>query len=268
MSEIPQLLLGTMFLRPYVFVFLGIYVISCTAGYGFRTTLSFLVLGYLIAFASEFSSIHNGFPYGHYYYIPVTADRELWIGGVPFMDSISYVFLSYAGYSMALFLRSSRRDAEREDRLPHLQRLETSWGTLILGAGLFVFLDVIIDPVAFRGDRWFLGKIYGYREEGFYFGIPLSNFLGWLFVGLVLIKTFQLLLGSGRGNFTRRSMLSRAKWNRHWGPTLYGLILLGNLGVTFWIGETMLGLAGSGMSAILLFFVLRKVRRQNESLQN
>jgi len=97
MSEIPQLLLGTLLLRPYVFIFLGIYILGCTASYGLRTTLSFLVAGYLIAFASEVSSIHNGFPYGHYYYIPVTAHRELWIAGVPFMDSISYVFLSYAG---------------------------------------------------------------------------------------------------------------------------------------------------------------------------
>ncbi|MBI4774873.1 MAG: carotenoid biosynthesis protein [Deltaproteobacteria bacterium] len=266
MPEIPQLLLGTFLFRPYVFVFLGIYVLSCATAYGLRTSLSFLVLGYLIAFASEFSSIHNGFPYGHYYYIPTTTHRELWIAGVPFMDSISYVFMSYAGYGMALFLRTPSGDVENQEYWSCVRKVETSWRTLVLGAVLFVFLDVIIDPVAFRGDRWFLGKIYGYREEGFYFGIPLSNFLGWLFVGFALIKTFQLLLGSDLFRAARGLEPGRAKWSRLLGPVLYGLIVLGNLSVTFWIGEAMLGLAGSGMSAILLFFVIRKVRRRKQHL--
>ena len=29
-------------------------------------------------------------------------DQELWVAGVPFMDSLSYVFLAYASYSLAL----------------------------------------------------------------------------------------------------------------------------------------------------------------------
>jgi len=167
---------------------------------------------------------------------------------------------------MALFLRGAWGDIEKEGNWSRVRKNEISWRTLVLGAVLFVFLDVIIDPVAFRGDRWFLGKIYGYREEGFYFGIPLANFLGWLFVELVLIKSFQLLLRSDLSRAAQRSGLWRTRWSWLLGPMLYGLIVLGNLGVTFWIGETMLGLAGSGMSAILLFFVLRRVRRRKKPL--
>ena len=65
--------------------------------------------------------------------------------------------------------------------------------TVMLAAVLFVTLDIIIDPLALRGYRWFLGQIYGYPEPGIYFGIPLSNFAGWLLVGIIMIALLQRL---------------------------------------------------------------------------
>ena len=57
-----------------------------------------------------------------------------------------------------------------------------------------VTLDIIIDPVALRGYRWFLGQIYGYPEGGVYFGVTISNFAGWFLVALVLIRVLQYLI--------------------------------------------------------------------------
>ncbi len=71
-----------------------------------KRALLFAACGYVIAWASEYSSIHNGIPFGHYYYTYQTKGRELWVLGVPFMDSMSFVFLSYASYSVALFALS------------------------------------------------------------------------------------------------------------------------------------------------------------------
>ena len=48
---------------------------------------------------------------------------------------------------------------------------------------LFAFIDMVIDPVALRGDRWFLGKIYYYPEPGVHFGVPFANYIGWAVVG-------------------------------------------------------------------------------------
>ena len=53
-----------------------------------------------------------------------------------------------------------------------------------------MLMDVIIDPIAFRGDQWFLGKIYFYREPGEYFHIPLTNFAGWFFVSAATLTCF------------------------------------------------------------------------------
>ena len=48
-----------------------------------------------------------------------------------------------------------------------------------------MLLDVVIDPVAVRGDRRFLGHIFFYPEGGAYFGVPVFNFAGWTVVGMV-----------------------------------------------------------------------------------
>ena len=109
-----QLLWGTVVLRPYVFVFLSAYLWLATWHLGLGRTLIYLVFGYTVAWLSEVSSIHTGFPYGVYIYIPATRAQELWVLGVPFMDSLSYVFLSYASYSLALLLLSVRPEVKGE----------------------------------------------------------------------------------------------------------------------------------------------------------
>jgi len=271
MGDFSRLLWGTVLLRPYVFAFLLVYVAASAIHLGWRRTLLFLPLGYSLAWLSEFCSIHWGVPYGDYFYIPTTADRELWVAGVPFMDSLSYVFLSYCSYAMALFVLSPIAVGGKELFILETRPLRRSRRVLVLGACLFVLLDIIIDPIALQGHRWFLGQIYGYREPGLYFGIPLSNFAGWLIVGLVLIGTLQLL--------DRFSGLDGQGWNRMGcrvpgggllGPVLYLAVLIFNLAVTFWIGETLLGLVGClilGYFSIPgVFFTLYKLEQVNDEL--
>jgi uncharacterized membrane protein len=241
--EFLNLLWGTLLLRPYVFLFLGCYVLLATWQFGAGRTLAFLVAGYLVAWAAELSSIHTGFPYGLYIYIPATLDREIWVAGVPFMDSLSYVFLAYASHSLALLALAPGRWQGRRFFLEDRGFL-LSWRSAILGAVLMTTLDVVIDPLTLRGYRWFLGQIYGYPEPGFYFGIPLANFAGWLLVSGILIRLLQFLLARlpagffwdwGRRRFPGQALL---------GAGLYVGILVFILTMTLWIGEPALFLVG------------------------
>jgi putative membrane protein len=246
-----DLFLDTVLLRPYVFLFLLIYLIGCSIQFGVKPALSFLLVGYLLAFGSELSSIHWGFPYGDYYYIPSTIGRELWVLGVPFMDSLSYVFLAACSYTTALFLLCPFLRDRRGFSLSDTTIQRQGWAPWILGAILMVFLDVIIDPLALQGERWFLGKIYGYRTPGSYFGIPMSNFGGWLLVGLVMIKVFQLIL-----RLWEKQPLD-LRWKGLavvpvWGPLLYIGILIFNLAITLAIGEITLWLVGVFLTGIFL----------------
>ena len=245
MGEWVDVFIGTFTNRPYVFVFLIIYLFSASVTMGWRRTVAFTLIAYVVAFLSEFSSIHNGFPYGRYYYIRNPELKELWIFGVPFFDSLSYSFLSYAGYSFARFFVEPPPvgpggEADRGSRSA-IRR----GALLILAALLVMLLDVVIDPVAYRGDRWFLGKIYDYDEVGVYFGIPLSNFLGWFLVALIIVFLFQradalLSRRETKGKATRPGF----RFGFLLGPTLYYLVIAFNLFMTFRIGESLLGVVG------------------------
>jgi uncharacterized membrane protein len=253
-------LFGTIMLRPYVFIFLLIYGIGCSLHFGFKRTLLFGIAGYLIAWLSELSSIHNGFPYGYYHYLENTKGKELWILGVPLMDSISYVFLAYASYSFSLLIISPLTRSKWILYVLETMKIRGSLYARILGAILFVYLDIIIDPVALKGDRWFLGQIYEYPGGGVYFGVPLSNFCGWFVTGFFMIYAFQKI----DSWLHRTNVPDRYGYQYPWrylvGPVLYSVVLVFNISVTFLIGEQMLGWVGIFIMLLPMMLVYAVVR--------
>ena len=256
--EWPSLLVGTIILRPYVFVFLAVYLTIAILNMGFVRSIIFTLLAYTIAFISEYSSTRTGFPYGFYEYIETTRNQELWISNVPFMDSLSYSFLSYVAYTMALFLWSPLKKDGWDIRLLDSEPARRSLKVVFSGAVLFMLMDVIIDPVAFQGDRWFLGKIYTYKEQGEYFNIPLTNFFGWLVVGTAILFSFTRLDGWLTRNFSHKPREVPAQ--ALLGPGLYFGVLLFNLAVTFYIGEWVLGACGVGLTLALSWLIYYKIQ--------
>jgi putative membrane protein len=236
-----------------------VYLTIAIINMGALRSLVFTVMAYTIAFASEFSSTRNGFPYGFYSYIDTTRDQELWISNVPFMDSLSYSFLSYISLTMSLLIWSQLEGEGWNIRLKESARVLASWRVVFTGALFFMLMDVIIDPVAFLGDRWFLGKIYTYQEKGEYFNIPLTNFAGWFLVGSAILFSFTRIdrwLGE-KFPVRKRQVFAQALL----GPGLYFGVLIFNLAVTFYIGEILLGLCGVLLTTGLLLLVLYKIKK-------
>ncbi len=264
MPHLIELLIGTVILRPYVFIFFGCYLFLAITHIGWKRTALFTVLAYTVAFICEWSSAvaATGFPFGLYYYIDRTSHRELWIAGVPFMDSLSFTFLSYVSWELATTvlgrLRASRRDIQVADG----EQTRKTWAAALLASFLMMYLDIIIDPVALLGDRWFLGKIYYYPEGGSYFGITLANFLGWYFVCFVIVRLFVRLERSILGNRPGLSAGVRQYRYKALGPVgLYFGVLGFNLFMTFWIGERMLGIVGVIIVLPLLLLVAISIYR-------
>ena len=136
--------------------------------------------------------------------------------------------------------------------------IRTGWPCLLLTAAFLTLIDVIIDPVALRGDRWFLGQIYGYPDPGLYFGIPLMNFVGWAVVGLVALSVY-FVADRRFPSLTPSSTVTR---DLLLGCVLYYAVLLFNLTITFWIGEPLLGLVGIMIySPVTILFALRLLNR-------
>ena len=205
------------------------------------------------------------------------------------MDSISYTFLAYFSYSLALLFRSpiARRgydvqfvDNDGIQRLTSLKRSKqetfnifqkghTPWdilrffGTpffqkrcvLALSVILFVLQDIVVDPLALRGSSWFLGQIYGYPHYGLYFGVPIANFMGWTVVGLAIFSVFQALDGLLYHSDKPYGGTWYVPCKPLMGPALYFCTMIFNVTITFYIGEYLLGLIGLLISGILLWLV-------------
>ncbi len=256
--EIIALFLKTILFRPYVFVFLAAFLFAAIQLIGWPRTWRFWLISWAMAFLSEFSSTRNGIPFGWYHYNGSTVGQELYLANMPFIVPISYSFILYAAYCVALCfilpIGPSTASTHPMFKPLHLDvDARTSWSVILLTAFLFVFIDMVIDPVAIRGDRWFLGKFYYYLDPGFHFGIPITNYVGWVVVGLISLAIYfslerRIPSPSPSLSVTPQLLL---------GVGLYYGVLVFNLSMTFWIGESFIGMSGLLMHlpviALLIF---------------
>ena len=257
------LFFSTIAYRPYVFVFLACYLFLAITNIGWKRTALFSCLAFVVAFLSEWSSAvaATGFPFGLYYYINTTSDRELWIAGVPFMDSLSFTFLSYVSWELATTLLGRLRVSWRDVQVLNAESVRRSWAVNFLAPLLMMYLDIIIDPVALLGDRWFLGKIYYYPAGGSYFGITLANFLGWYFVCFVIVRLFVWLEKFVTVPGATATGLLAYRYKALGAAGLYFGILGFNLFMTFWIGERQLGVVGVIIVLPILLLILLKLHQ-------
>ena len=231
----PSLLAATIALRPYVFIFLAAFLVLAGRDLGWRRGAAWLAWGFAVALAAEYASTRYGIPFGLYHYTGATAGREVFISNVPFFDPLSFPFLAYASYCLARWAFGQAR----------------GWAPAALTGALMMLLDVVVDPLAVRGESWFLGRIFYYAEPGTYFGVPLSNFVGWFLVGCVIVGGY--LWAVGRRPPAPGSPLG--------GVGLYYGVVLFNLGMTGWIGERALLAAGIivHVAVFLLVYALKAI---------
>jgi putative membrane protein len=248
-----DLLIATLVLRPYVFAFVALFLVAGALDLGWRRTLLFAAWVWPVAWLAEFSSTRTGFPFGLYHYTGTTRGVEMYLADVPLMDSLSFTFLAYASFCLARLGLSGR---DRPTSTPAL--------ALLTGV-LMMLLDVVVDPLAVRGDRWFLGRIFYYPAGGAYFGVPLSNFVGWMIVGAIGAGGFLYLSGIravGEAGAPAVRDGASGRIGRRWWPgvALYYAVLAFNLAVTGWIGEWVLlaiGVTLHASLALLLWCVRR-----------
>ncbi|MBI2339995.1 MAG: carotenoid biosynthesis protein [Deltaproteobacteria bacterium] len=258
----------TLITRWYVFVFLVAFLVIGIRTRGVVRTLLFLAGGYLIAWISEASSIRTGFPYGWYFYIYENLRGEWMNRGVPVWDSLSYVFLCFAGLSLSEFVVG---------KIPPVPPLtKGGWGgfKLALLSALFVLiLDLVIDPLAHMGDRWFLGKIYYYPNPGLYFGVPLSNFAGWFLVSFAIVGVNLML-----ERFFKPSAINHLPStinhqpstfpDKYSGPLLYFGIFLFNFAITLRIGEFRLALMDLVWISIPAYLFVKAAKARNQRAES
>jgi len=233
-------LLHTIAMRPYVVAFLAAFLVIGFVNRGLQRTLSLLVVGTAIAFVSEWFSVHVGFPFGTYHYLP-DAIRGAWVvGDIPLWSPVSFAFIAYAAYETAEWL---------------------GWRSKVVGPALLMTLaDLLIDPIAVRGDQWFLGHVFDYGTPGVYWGVPVSNFVGWFVVGCLIQWARHLAW---------RNIRAPAPLRQVWlGPGLYYGILAFVSSVGVWIGEPWIVIVGWLPQFAVVAAAKRTRRKKSDRRQN
>ena len=124
-------------------------------------------------FVVEKVGVRTGIPFGRYDYRPAFRPR---VSGVP-------AAVPLAWFSMAVPAREVAHTA--------LGRQSTAPRRIIGGALALTAWDVFLDPQMTREGYW------SWRRGGRYRGIPVTNFLGWLFTGLVVMTVLESALPAG-----------------------------------------------------------------------
>jgi bisanhydrobacterioruberin hydratase len=183
-----------------------------------RATFSLLALA-AFGYAIETVGVVTGLPYGPFHYGDALGGKLF--GLVPFLLPVSYAPLVIGAVAASWGPEEHRR-----------------WLWVFRSALLLALIDGVLDPGAAALGFWV------WPEGGAYYGVPLSNYAGWLLSGALAAA---LLLGAGR-------------WRDAPPP---GLLDSAVMALAFWIGVCAFsGLAFPTLLGAALFAYLlhRRVR--------
>jgi putative membrane protein len=154
--------------------------------YGWRAMLVFFAVCLAVGNVFENSGVRTGFPFGHYNFTGLMGPKVL---DVPIMLGMAYVGMAYLAWTMARLILGDAGRPLSGSRI----------ATVPLVAGfLMTAWDFSMDPV------WStILHAWVWRDGGSYFGVPVSNFLGWYFTVFCFYQLFALYL---KGREVRREL--------------------------------------------------------------
>jgi len=126
------------------------------------------------AYAIEFVGLRTGWPYGDFHY---AIDLGPTVAGVPIGLPVFFLPLVCNAYLLCLLLLGSRAASARV-------RLPTVIGTVVA-------MDLVLDPGAVALGFW------AYPSGGPVYGVPLSNFAGWVLSATVTVLVLDAVLDRG-----------------------------------------------------------------------
>jgi uncharacterized membrane protein len=174
--------------------------------WGWRGILVFFAICSVVSGTIEKIGITTGFPFGHYYFTDAMGPK---ISGVPIFLGLAYLGMGYVSWLMASLI------------LGWQQRELTGWRVVALPAFAALVMtswDFCLDPV------WStIVRAWIWTDGGSYFGVPISNFVGWYGNVFVIYLLFALYL-------RRRPTKTKAIPTRFWKIALlfYGVSVVGN----------------------------------------
>jgi putative membrane protein len=160
--------------------------------YRWRGILAFLVICLVIGNIFENVGVRTGFPFGHYYFTGLMGPK---LFAVPILLGLAYVGMAYLSWTLARLILGDAQSPLKGARVVTLP---------VVAAFIMVAWDFSQDPV------WStILHLWIWQHGGAYFGVPVSNFLGWYLTVYVFYQLFVLYL---RGRSTNPERLPASYW--------------------------------------------------------
>lgn len=190
---------------PLIFMF-----VHGSLSYRLRDLLVFAAITLVVSNIFENMSVLTGFPFGRYHY-PDTLGPKLFL--VPVLIGPAYLGTAYLAWTIARVIAGATHS-----RLSgHL-----TFTVPLLAALMMVSWDLSMDPIFSTINQGWI-----WLDGGSYFGVPFSNFLGWLLTTFVFFQLFALYL-KGRPN-VQSSEEQPSRIQSLQATLFYGLIAVGYL---------------------------------------
>ena len=177
--------------------------------YRWSGMLAFVVICLVVSNILENTSILTGFPFGHYHYTDGLG-AKLFL--VPLLIGPAYFSTGYLAWAVSNVL------------IGEIRRGSTAFTTFavpFIASFLMVMWDLCLDPTAST-----IRHIWIWEQGGGYFGVPLTNYLGWFFTVYVFLQLFALFVRSRRaGEQEKRT------WPRPYHAQ--AVLMYGVIGLTF-----------------------------------
>lgn len=144
---------------------------------GVRKTLIFFFASTTISLSMELLGTSTGLPFGPYAYTDFLGYKIL--GHVPYSIPLSWFYMGFTSYVLASLLVTQLR-----------WRRQTLWSVL-LGVYFLTVWDLTLDPAMVSNALPV--HFWVWYTSGPYFGMPISNLLGWSVTGLIFMSVGRLL---------------------------------------------------------------------------
>src|SRR3989454_6455575 len=145
--------------------------------YGWSGIAMFIIISLVVSNILENTSILTGFPFGHYHYTDVLGPK-LFL--VPLVIGPAYFSTGYLAWVLSTVLIG---DVRRESSA------FTTFAVPFIASFLMVVWDLCFDPTSST-----IRHAWIWEQGGGYFGVPLTNYLGWFFTVYVFFQLFALFL--------------------------------------------------------------------------
>jgi len=175
--------------------------------YRMHGILIFFAICLVVGNVFENLGVATGFPFGRYYFTDAMGPK---LFQVPILLGLAYVGMGYLSWTLGRVILGYLRTPLVGAQVITLP---------LVASFIMVAWDFANDPVWAN-----INRLWVWQHGGAYFGVPLTNFVGWYFVVYLIYQSFAIYLRERSAN---DNPMPSGYWR--WAVIFYALAAAGNI---------------------------------------